>query len=245
MESSEMRKRIINLGKGLVKELGLDPGVDTLSRWMAHYVAELMTIAENATGDDRIEAERHCFETILKLWQHRSSLPNGRRPYESFESIFRALERLDPENKQPYYFNNTNENSLEPDKTTKVTESVQQWLDVAWDIDQIVRIWLDYVFKQAALCATDENTIAWLKNSVGLRDIDDTSIIIRLLPDNLLGSGEVSAESLQQKESELINDRIKKLEAFSDFNQKLLSILRKELEDVLEDGSSVDEDDLT
>ena len=83
MASSEMRKRIINLGKALIEELGLDPGVDTLARWMAHYIAEQMTIAENATGDDKIEAEQHCFETILKLWQHRSSLPNGRRPFES------------------------------------------------------------------------------------------------------------------------------------------------------------------
>jgi len=38
----------------------------------------------------------------------------------------------------------------------------------------------------------------------------------------------------------LINDRIKKLEAFSDFNQKLLSILREELKDISEDDSSID-----
>jgi len=192
MESSEIRKRIINLGKVLVEELGLDPRVDTFARWMAHYIAEQMTIAENATGDEKIEAEQHCFEAILKLWQHRSTLPDGRRPFENFEPIFRVLERLDPENKQPYYFN-------EPAETSKIEESAQKWLDVALGIDQVVRIWLDYVFKQAALCATDENTIEWLRNSVGLRDIYDASIIIRLLPDNLLGSGEVSAESLQQK----------------------------------------------
>jgi len=240
-----MRKRIINLGKALVQELGLDPGVDTLARWMVHYIAEQIEIAKNSKGDDKIEADQRCFETILKLWQHRSSLPYGKRPFESFKPIFRALERLDPENKQPYYFNNnTNKNLLEPDKTSKLTESVQQWLDFASSIDQVVRIWLDYVFKQAALCATDENTLEWLKKSIDLRDIDDTSIIIRLLPETILSNGEIKIESMQQKKRELIISRIKKLEAFNDFNQKLLSILKKELEDISEDVSSIDEDDL-
>ena len=40
MVSSEIQERAISLGKALVQELELEPGVDTLSRWMAHYVAE-------------------------------------------------------------------------------------------------------------------------------------------------------------------------------------------------------------
>jgi len=52
MESSGMQKRIINLGKALVEELGLDTGVDTLARWMAHYIAEQMEIAKNAKGTE-------------------------------------------------------------------------------------------------------------------------------------------------------------------------------------------------
>lgn len=244
MESLEMQKRIINLGKALVEELGLDPGVDTLARWMAHYIAEQMEIAKNTTGDDKIEAEQRCFETILKLWQHRSFLPNGWRPFENFEPIFQALERLDPENKQPYYFNNTNKNSLEPDKTSKATESVQRWLDVASGIDQVVRIWLDYVFKQAALCATDEKTIEWLKSSVCLQDIDDTSIIIRLLPEAILSNDEITTERMQHKKRELIISRIKKLEAFNDFNQVLLSIFEQELEEISVNDSSLNDSSL-
>lgn len=237
MASSETQRRIINLGKALIEELGLNPSVDTLARWMAHYVAEQMTIAENATGDDKIRAEQHCFETILKLWEHRSSLPNGRRPFESFEPIFQALERLDPENKQPYYLNNIIGKSSEHDKACEISESVEQWLDVAAGIDRVVRIWLDHVFKQAALCATDEHTIEWLKNHVNLHEFDDASTIIRLIPDNFLNFDEAPPKNSQQKRTKIINDRIQNLEAFSDFNQKLLSILRKELEDIPENDS--------
>ena len=40
MEQSEQQKAILELGKLFVKELDLEKSVDTLSRWMAHYVAE-------------------------------------------------------------------------------------------------------------------------------------------------------------------------------------------------------------
>ena len=76
-ETSEIQERIFNLGKALVEELGLEPGVDTLARWMAHYIAEKITLAKNAHGDEKIKAEQQCFDAILKLWQHRSRLPNG------------------------------------------------------------------------------------------------------------------------------------------------------------------------
>jgi hypothetical protein len=44
MESSETLDKIINLGKLFVKEFKLELGVDTFSIWMAHYLAEKITI---------------------------------------------------------------------------------------------------------------------------------------------------------------------------------------------------------
>lgn len=205
--------------------------MDTLARWMAHYIAEQITVAEKATGEDKVKAEELCFETILKLWQHRSFYPKGKQPFESFEPIFRALERLDPENKHPYFFN-TFEDKESSEKTNKVSESVQQWLDVASGIDQVARIWLDYVFRQAALCATDEKTLEWLKASIDLQDNHDASIVFRLLNAPTGNEESNDAERLKEKKRELLNSRIEKLEAFSGLNQKLLSIFKKELEDL-------------
>jgi hypothetical protein len=234
MESSEMQTQIINLGKSLVKELRLEQGVDTPARWMAHYIAEQMTIAENETGHKKVKAEQLCFDTILKLWQHRSSFPDGRRPFENFEPVFRALERLDPENKKTYYYDNSR--TVKSKTTNKAKENVQQWLDAAEGIDQVVRIWLDYVFKQAALDATDENTIDWIKNSSGLQEKDEVSIIIRMRQENLLDSD----EKIQKERIELIKGRIEKLEAFNSFNQSIMSIFKKELDDVSEDDSPIE-----
>jgi len=241
MESSETQKRIIKLGEKLVKEVELEPGVDALARWMAHYIAEQMEVAGNATGEDKLKAEHCCFEAILKLWEHRSSLPDGRRPFENFEPIFRTLEKLDPENRQTYYFDTSidEEDTLEPDNSVK--KNVQQWLNVAIGIDQAIRIWLEYVFKQAAQCATDEKTKEWLINSIGLEDTEDTSIIIDLLDD----IDDVNiGESERQKVHELIIARIERLKAFSDFNQELLSIYQQELEEISVNEASVDENNM-
>jgi len=228
MANSEIQERIINLGKSLVEELGLDRSVDTPARWMAHYIAEQMTIAENAVSDDKIRADQQCLETILKLWEHRSSLPDGRRPFENFEPIFRVLEQLNPENKQPFYFK-TPGPPKENDESPKQAVDVQKWAEVALAIDQAVRIWIDYVLKQAALCAADEKTPMWLENSLALSKNDDTAIIISLLKDNLENPGEIPDESKKNRKIQLIMDRIKKLEVFGDFNQKLLEIMKEEL----------------
>lgn len=50
--------------------------MDTLARWMAHYLAEKMEKAESAPeGEERERARRECIELILKLWERRHSWP--------------------------------------------------------------------------------------------------------------------------------------------------------------------------
>src|ERR1700730_6997440 len=92
MEASQRSEKILALGRMLVEELGLEPSVDTLGRWMAHHIAELMDRVKMATGEECIRAENRCFEAILNLWKHRSQLPNGKRPFADLEAIIRAVQ---------------------------------------------------------------------------------------------------------------------------------------------------------
>jgi hypothetical protein len=64
--------------------------VDTLGRWMAHRLAELMQTAEN---DEEAKAE--ATDLILRLWEHRSDWPEGWPPPKT-ESVRRALEPVSP-----------------------------------------------------------------------------------------------------------------------------------------------------
>ena len=73
----------------------MEPSVDTLGRWMAHYIAELIKMAEDADNlNERSKAQEKCFETILKLWEHRLMLPHGARPLANLEGVLKAIENL-------------------------------------------------------------------------------------------------------------------------------------------------------
>lgn len=93
----------IELGKRLTKELGIDQSVDTLGRWMAYYIAELIEDARTASVEERPEKMGACCEAILSLWKHRQDLPEGRRPFQDLEAMIRTLASLDPENSTPRY----------------------------------------------------------------------------------------------------------------------------------------------
>ncbi|MCA9964051.1 MAG: hypothetical protein KC423_07405 [Anaerolineales bacterium] len=218
-----MQKRIFNLGKALVEELGLDPGVDTLSRWMAHYIAEQMTLAENAVGEKKGEAEKQCFETILKLWQHRAHYPEGKRPFENFERVLRVLERLDPDNTSPHFY------SRQPNSIDEKTDAVQEWLNIASGIDHAARVWLEYVFHQATLNATDEKTLVWLENARGIPESNDIETIVRILEIRPPNGEDDFAFQLNEEKRERIESRIRQLDAFVEFSQALRAEFVEEL----------------
>ena len=48
-ESSKPPKDVLGLGQHLVRELGFDDQRDTLGRWMAHHVAELINDAKKGS----------------------------------------------------------------------------------------------------------------------------------------------------------------------------------------------------
>ena len=240
MVNSEIQARAISLGKALVQELSLEPGVDTLSRWMVHYITEQIAIAETATGREKIEAEQQCFDTILKLWAHRSSLPNNRYPFKNFEPILQALSSLDPDNPRSYYFDNSHLQKAENDDTSEnQADEIQLWINLALSIDSAARVLIDFALRQAASNAEDEKTTTWLKKSTGISDdeYDDLSIIVSLVGESQEDNAE--EEVREQKRREL-NSRIEKLDRFIEFSRLLRDELTEHLETISDGDSSTD-----
>ena len=94
-ENLETQERVINLGKKLLVNLKKNEA-DEITSWMINYLAEQIGLAESGSK----EAKNSCIEVILELWERRAILPNGTRPFESFEPIFKALESLSPESRK-------------------------------------------------------------------------------------------------------------------------------------------------
>jgi hypothetical protein len=79
---------VVRLGESIVEELQLASSTDTLGRWMAHRIAELITAATTADSPEESEAAQSaCMDTILALWRHRSAWPQGWPPPTTKELV--------------------------------------------------------------------------------------------------------------------------------------------------------------
>jgi hypothetical protein len=73
----------------------LDESRDTLARWLAHHVAELITDAEKAGRfSATTETADRAVETILKIWDHRANLPGNANPLAPYRNVLQTLEEL-------------------------------------------------------------------------------------------------------------------------------------------------------
>lgn len=104
-----MPSEVLRLGALIVHELDIDKGNDTLGRWMAHHLAELITEGKNADGDDGIEIRDRIVDLILRVWSHRRSFPRRKYPLSDLEELASLLWRLRPE-ASPFGRLDSNEN---------------------------------------------------------------------------------------------------------------------------------------
>jgi hypothetical protein len=112
-EQSKPPKDVLELGRYLVRELGFENGVDTLGRWMSHHLAELINNAENgSTEDERFKARKEATDTILRIWEHRSSIPGKANPLKSYQNILLVLDRLRPDNDPFAYYHGDEKDRL-------------------------------------------------------------------------------------------------------------------------------------
>ncbi|MGA2229193.1 MAG: AVAST type 3 anti-phage protein Avs3b [Syntrophobacteraceae bacterium] len=222
MALSQTPRGVLDLGRALVEELGLDPGVDTLSRWMAHYIVELIEEAESAKVEERPNKLAKCADAILKLWEHRRQLPSGKRPFEDLEPVLRVLETLDPNDDTPRYFRRER---MLADKT-KENAKTRKWLDLADGLDYSAKVLIRYCITCAAQTALDKSK-DWvvLAEALGLED-DVDLLIIRLITDE---SDLMKVSEPDEKARALLQGRIDRLDEFRKMAEALALDLRRQL----------------
>jgi muconolactone delta-isomerase len=233
MERSEQQKAVLELGKLLVKELGLEKGVDTLSRWMAHYVAEKIKYAESlAVGVKKNNAEKECFSLILDLWKHRWHYISNRRPLRDFNHLFDILENLDPEKEEPYYYSLGNTQSKEEEEESFDPSDLKNVSSLALQIDKVARIWISYFLQEAGRKAKNEKIKKMVNAAVKLPDSMDARIIQIVIADSMenIDKEPVDHEELAREiKIKTLNRRIGELKKFKKVNKYLIGQFEKEL----------------
>lgn len=106
---SKAPNEVLALGDRLVRELELDQNNNTLARWLAHHLAEVMLQARNTEGAKKAATEAKAVDLILKLWASRHELPNDSHPLKQFEGIIKVLRRLEPDS---WPYSRINENGI-------------------------------------------------------------------------------------------------------------------------------------
>lgn len=212
----------LQLGRKLTKELGLDQSVDTLGRWMAHYIAELIHDAENASAEERPAKMQVCSEAILNLWRCLHELPDGKRPFEEHEPILRALESLDPDADTPRYYRSAR-SAAEEEKEDGAAKS---WLQLIDGLDYSARLLIRYCFTRAAQTTLDK-AAEWvaLAEAAGADDEIEFPIIRVVVAENNL----LTKSDPDEIEKEQLQDRINRLEGFIEMANALAFELRQRI----------------
>lgn len=215
-----MSAATLALGKKLVAELDLAESTNTLARWMAHYVAELMVRAEQGPLSERDEAKQSCASAILDLWAQARAFPKEITPFDSIDRVIEAIASLHPEG-EPHYLNNL-WRALDA-RANSGDNEIDKLLMIAFGIDGAARNLIHHVLAHASSAAGRESA-EWLALAQQLDEIDSiTELRIRIVR-----AGQDEAQ-LRNRSIELLEKRIAQLEYFAAATQALKTSLVESL----------------
>lgn len=204
--------QVLALGRRLVESLREDGRDDSLSAWMAHHIASLMVAVASAPSTAECEEARaHCMDAILKLWDHRGTLPGEARPFGKAQAALEFLVRLDPHSKENLFFR------MRPNRPPGKPEN--DWLVKAEAVDDATRVLIRHCLKQAFMGDAAELS-AWVELAPQIDPAEsqpDVSLVAALV--NLMRDGDngikagsenrlIASIDVMLKELETLRDRL-------------------------------------
>lgn len=220
MEDSGRFEALTGMGEQILKELKGGTHPETLTRWMAHYLAEKLAEAKAAHGPERAEKQQVCAQEILRLWEHRLALPIKNRPFSEFDTalqVLNSLEQNETSSRYSRFFRNLDEEFPEDSK-------YKNWIQSAVGIDSAARIIVRFCLSMitSASLGRSEEWLA-LAEEAGLDADDDIQLVQRIIANEGLFHSEKPSDE-QRKELE---DMIGKLRAFESIATGLANVLEE------------------
>jgi|GEM_PF-3265369 len=223
------QQQLLTLGKLIVAQLNLDQDKDMLSQWMAHYLAEKISVVTSVTTAHEKEAvSKECFALILQLWEHRWHYPNGKQPLRKFDHILHVLEQLDED--RPFYasyFDHNWENSQQGQAGN--WDEGQILADQIKQVDKGAKACISFLTREAARLANTEDASQILGAAKNIMESMDVEVLLQLV-DSLQADDESEQRQAYKKiEAERLKKDITLLEALSYVNEHVLQRMRQKL----------------
>ena len=224
MEKSGQSKRVIELGKKIVQELELDRNRDTLGRWMAHHLAELIDHAEQGRDPDRNARLQECRTAILELWDHIHSFPSASRPFRDLESIMETIRALDPD-KRIYYYQTRDQEVAD---ASDLPQSAKEWLKLSRAIDYSARLLIQMCLDRVTAETSDKHK-EWidLASDAGVQDLQIAKEIIQQLEEQHNG-GDRDREERRKK----LQERLERLNGMLELSELLSTDIQIQLDEL-------------
>lgn len=220
MEQSKQSNRTIELGKKIVHELQLEHSSDTLGRWMAHHIAELIKLTELGTPAEQAERQKQCRAAILELWEHVHSLPPASRPFRDLGSIVETIRALNPNEHAYFYQPRAQELADNPE----LPKAAKDWLKLSRGIDcsarLLIRMCLDRVMAE-----TSGEFREWMKLAA---DADAHELPIVRVVYEIEGQSEDSSDAAEEQKKEL-QKRLDSLKGMVQLSEKLAHDIRSQI----------------
>lgn len=213
---------VLKLGKTIISELELDYTVNTLARWMAHYIAELIQKIETSKSEkEKKQLKKECCELILELWSKRERLPI-KKPTERLKPIISVLELL-----------KGSEHPFIPFILPNNSRSIKS---KTWSgFLKVVKESSERIFNKSLLSLIDNKILEkdnqWVEKH-GEFLSNEEKVIIKYLNDiNELEIKfvDVSEEKIEKNDSEKLDELFNQLESFIDEQKNALLSLKQNL----------------
>ena len=224
-----MQQKIISLGKLITQELDLDKGVDTLSKWMAHYLAEKIVLSESLSGNQRVLADQECFKIISEIWKHRWSLPEGDAFLKKYGPLIETLQKLDPAKETSFYSLPELKFGLPIDSDDQYDDVAKSKFDIALEVDRLARTLISDLLHQGA---------SEIKLSEERQDLIDAAIEVIEAPDTTIiqfvTDPKYSQERKIDKREERIHELKERIKTLADFDWIRIPLLKEYQQELAE-----------
>ncbi len=158
---------------------------DNLTRWLAHYLAEIIEAAKNESdATRRSRLRRECADLVLAIWKHREHWPRG-QPFKALGSLVQELsveKNLFAHHEQPH-----------------------SWASLIKELEALHQREKRWLMKAAAANESERATTEW--ESVATPFFSDDESRLATLSKQLLGDSSTTAlkaETSAQKHRQLL-----------------------------------------
>ncbi|MGY0391695.1 hypothetical protein ACW5R3_03905 [Bizionia sp. KMM 8389] len=219
-QSKHSEEEILKLGKKLIEELELVYSVNTLARWLAHYLAELMNNIDKCEfKEEKSKLQKECCDIILEIWKKRERLPIE-KPTEKLKPIIDVISLL-KKNEHPFI------NHKFLDRRNGLKNSNSSWLSFLG----IVKTNSERIYRKSLISMISEELLEkdkeWIEKHGGFLSDDERSVIEYLNSTNEIIISFHDGQEVKVTEKEKIENLFNELMEQIDEQKKELLRLKK------------------